>query len=398
MAARGSPTISDPDLTLSYPEWIRPYLPSFREQAKQEWNVYHPQTGLVAVSSISPSSSSSRAATPFPVIVIQSCNDNDAPSTRPDSPDSVYSVTEDFSYEDVPSIPVSSGSPLYTPCLILRSRGERGSLRGTDAVDDKSPVVLPTSPDTASPVSFYFPTTPTLSEGTYLQVPSTSDDSPTDIEGIDDAPRQTQSNYPTPPDLSGETVVLHRTTAFKAKDAQDSSRDIGIALTSDTSFGAGRGLVMRKTIDLGLSSDLWCHSGAGDMQEVRGDIPLDFHRWLAREDDSSQDSTIRFSDVLGHFRCSVEVLTNDSVYSDTSLVSNSSSDRIGTEDSADYRLHEIIDLYRRRDTDDDTSNLRGVLDGWVKAVTCKDGLRMGLGPNLPYGPPRSDYVSEHSAV
>ncbi|KAI1798081.1 hypothetical protein LXA43DRAFT_978633 [Ganoderma leucocontextum] len=389
-AAQGSPTISDPDSTLSYPEWIRPYLPTFREQAKQEWNVYRPQTGLVAVSSISPSSSSSRMATPFPVIVVQPCND--ALSSRPGSLDSVYSVSEFLSYEDAPSIAVSPRPPQYTPCLVLRSRGERVSSREVNAVEDRSSVVAPASPDMASPVSFYFPTMPTFCESAYLQVPSTSCDSPPEVEEADDEPQQAQTAS-----RSGATAVLQRTQAFKAKDSQDRSGDVGIALTSDRPLlpGAGRGLVIATTVGLRLSSDPHFGSGSvsNDTHGNQDGVSADPYRWDNNVDDSSRDSTIRFSDVLGDYRCSIS--SSDSAYSNISIVSNSSRT---SDDSLDSRLHEIIDLYRRRDTYDETSSLHRVLDGWVTAVTRKDGPRLDLGSTLPYGPPRNDYGSVHSPV
>ncbi len=391
-AVQCSPMVSDPDSTLSYPEWIRPYLPTFREQAKQEWNVYRPQTGLVAVSSISPSSSSSRAATPFPVIVVQPCND--APSSRPDSLDSMYSVTEDLSYDDDPSIPLSPRSPQYTSCLVLRSRGARESSRGMNAVEGGSSAVAPASPDIASPASFYFPTMPTYSGSAYLQIPSTTCDSPGEVEGSDDGTRQPQVAAPNVP---GQTAVLQRTQTFKAKSSQDSYVDVGLGLASDSSLGVGQALVTAKTVSLGLSGDpqLGSVSVSGDTRGVKDVVTLDLHRWLNNVDDSSRDdSTIRFSDVLDHFRCSVP--SSDSVHSNNSLGSISSSDGTSSENSSDFHLGEIIDLYRHRDTDDEPSGLHRALDGWVTATTRKDGPRVGLGPNLPYGPPRNDYAFKHA--
>ena len=391
----GSPTISGRDSTSSYPEWIRPYLSTFREQAKQEWNVYRPQTGLVAVSSISPSSSSSRAATPFPVIVVQSCND--APSSRPDSPDSMYSLTEDLSYEDGPSVPISPGPPQYGRCVVLRSRGERMSSREGNAAEDASLVVAPASSDIASSVRFYFPTVPTFGEGAYLQVPSTSCDSPGKVEEIDEEPRQTQISSRIPSNFCGRTSTLQRAPAFQAKNTQDQSGDGDTTLTCDMSSDTGRGLVITEAVGSGLSNDFQFNPVAvsSDRRKVRGDADLDLHSWLDHEDDSSQDSTIRFSDLLDRYGCSI--LSSDSIYSNASIP-NSTSYRTTTEDSSDSYFREIIDLYRRRDTEDEVISLHRALDGWVNSVTRKDGVRLGLGPNLPYGSPRQDYASRHSSV
>ncbi|KAM5531403.1 hypothetical protein V8D89_014927 [Ganoderma adspersum] len=393
-ATQGSPTISGRDSISSCPEWIRPYLSTFREQAKQEWNVYRPQTGLVAVSSISPSSSSSRAATPFPVIVVQSCND--APSSRPDSPDSMYSLTEDLSYEDGPSVPISPGPPQYSPCVVLRSRGQCMSSREGNAAEDGSLVVAPASSDIASPVRFYFPTVPTFGEGAYLQVPSTSCDSPGKVEGIDEELRQTQTSSRTPSNFCGGTSMLQRAPTLEAKSTQDPSGDGDMTLASDTSSDAGRRLVVAEAVGLGLSNDPQFSPASGDRRKVKGDANLDLRGWLHHGDDSSRDSTIRFSDLLDHYGCTV--LSSDSIYSNASFVSDSSSYRETTEDSSDSYFREIIDLYRRRDTEDEVTSLHRALDGWVNSVTRKDGLRPGLGPHLPSGPPRHGYASRHSSV
>ncbi|PIL27631.1 hypothetical protein GSI_10783 [Ganoderma sinense ZZ0214-1] len=397
-AAPGSPTISDRDSTPSCPEWIRPYLSAFREQSKQEWNVYRPQTGLVAVSSISPSSSSSRGATPFPVIVVQSCND--PPSSRPDSPGSMYSVTEDLSYEDGPSLSSSTGPPQYTPCVVLTSRGERVSSREGNATEDSSFVTGPAGSDMVSPVKFYFPTLPTFGESAYLQVPSASCDSSGRVEEIDEEPRQTQTSSRTQSNAAEEPVGLQRFPTFKAKNTQDLSGDVGSALTSDMPSGTGRGQVITAAVGLGLSSDpkFSSVSASNDSHKVpaKGDPNLEPHSWLNYGDDSIRDSTVRFSEVLGHYGCSI--LSSDSVYSDTSFVSMQSSQRTSSGGSSDSHFREIIDLYRRRDTDDEVSSLHQALDGWVNAVTRKEAVRLGLGSNLPYGPLRHDYASRHSTV
>ncbi|KAI0635296.1 hypothetical protein C8Q77DRAFT_1054987 [Trametes polyzona] len=111
------------DSSLSYPEWVRPHLPEIREQAKREWTLYTP-TAQIAI----------------PEIVIQSFDD-DVPI--PDSPASTYSTN-------------SAPSELDTP--------------------------PPMTPTLASPVSFYFPASPSFSPTDYLQVPPPSFNAPREEE------------------------------------------------------------------------------------------------------------------------------------------------------------------------------------------------------------------------
>ncbi|KAI0659276.1 hypothetical protein C8Q70DRAFT_933641 [Cubamyces menziesii] len=113
----------DFDSSLTYPEWVRPHLKEIREQAKREWTLYTPKAPLV-----------------IPEIVIQCPEDEPVP----DSPESVYSC--DSSTSSVPDTP-----PPMTPTL-------------------------------ASPVSFYFPASPTFSAGEYLQVPPPSFNAPREEE------------------------------------------------------------------------------------------------------------------------------------------------------------------------------------------------------------------------
>ncbi|KAI0336824.1 hypothetical protein GY45DRAFT_22661 [Cubamyces sp. BRFM 1775] len=112
-----------PDSSLTYPEWVRPHLKEIREQAKREWTLYTPKPALV-----------------IPEIVIQ-CPDDEP---VPDSPESVYSCDS-----------------------------------STSSVPDTPP---PTTPTLASPVSFYFPASPTFSAGEYLQVPPPSFNAPREEE------------------------------------------------------------------------------------------------------------------------------------------------------------------------------------------------------------------------
>ncbi|OJT02799.1 hypothetical protein TRAPUB_6655 [Trametes pubescens] len=94
------------------PEWIRPHLARIHEQSKREWTLYTPSASLVV-----------------PQIVI-SCDD-----IVPDTPSSTYS-------DD------STASELDTP--------------------------PPMTPTLSSPVSFFFPASPSFSVREYLQVPSPS--------------------------------------------------------------------------------------------------------------------------------------------------------------------------------------------------------------------------------
>ncbi|CDO73694.1 hypothetical protein BN946_scf185015.g22 [Trametes cinnabarina] len=108
----------DPDS--SYPDWVRPHLAEIREQAKRQWTLYVPKASL-----------------PIPEIVIQCCDDE----LVPDSPESMYSCDTASSISEVDTPP-------------------------------------PTTPTLASPVSFYFPASPTFSAGDYLQVPPPSFNAP----------------------------------------------------------------------------------------------------------------------------------------------------------------------------------------------------------------------------
>ncbi|KAI0372076.1 hypothetical protein BV20DRAFT_141943 [Pilatotrama ljubarskyi] len=118
----------DPDSSLTYPEWVRPHLPEIREQAKREWTTWTPKPALEV-----------------PQITIQCCDDE---SATPDSPESVYSTDSD------------SGS---------------SSASSSPSVLDTPP---PMTPTLASPVSFYFPASPTFSATDYLQVPPPSFNAP----------------------------------------------------------------------------------------------------------------------------------------------------------------------------------------------------------------------------
>ncbi|KAI0360551.1 hypothetical protein OH77DRAFT_696328 [Trametes cingulata] len=118
----------DSDSSLTYPEWLRPHLPEIREQAKREWTTWNPKPVLE-----------------IPEIVIQCCDDEPA---IPDSPESVYSTDSD------------SGS---------------SSTSSSPSVLDTPP---PMTPTLASPVSFYFPASPSFSAAEYLQVPPPSFNAP----------------------------------------------------------------------------------------------------------------------------------------------------------------------------------------------------------------------------
>ncbi|KAI9065655.1 hypothetical protein FKP32DRAFT_472665 [Trametes sanguinea] len=124
VARSANADVLDPDSDLSYPEWVRPHLPEIREQAKRQWTLYVPKETL-----------------PVPQIVIQSCDDESAP----ESPASIYSCDT-----------ASSVSEAETP--------------------------PPMTPTLASPVSFYFPDSPSFSAGDYLQVPPPSFNAPREEE------------------------------------------------------------------------------------------------------------------------------------------------------------------------------------------------------------------------
>ncbi|EIW55450.1 uncharacterized protein TRAVEDRAFT_21995 [Trametes versicolor FP-101664 SS1] len=94
------------------PEWIRPHLAQINEQSKREWTLYTPSAPIVV-----------------PQIVI-SCDE-----VVPDTPSSTYSDDSTVSELDTP--------PPMTPTL-------------------------------SSPVSFFFPASPSFSVRAYLQVPSPS--------------------------------------------------------------------------------------------------------------------------------------------------------------------------------------------------------------------------------
>lgn len=94
------------------PEWIRPHLAQINEQSKREWTLYTPSAPIVV-----------------PQIVI-SCDE-----VVPDTPSSTYSDDSTVSELDTP--------PPMTPTL-------------------------------SSPVSFFFPASPSFSVREYLQVPSPS--------------------------------------------------------------------------------------------------------------------------------------------------------------------------------------------------------------------------------
>ncbi|KAL7284099.1 hypothetical protein ACG7TL_001379 [Trametes sanguinea] len=119
-----SADVLDPDSDLSYPAWVRPHLPEIREQAKRQWTLYVPKETL-----------------PIPQIVIQCCDNEPIP----ESPGSIYSCDT-----------ASSVSEAETP--------------------------PPLTPTLASPVSFYFPSSPTFSSGDYLQVPPPSFNAPREEE------------------------------------------------------------------------------------------------------------------------------------------------------------------------------------------------------------------------
>ncbi|KAI0646426.1 hypothetical protein C8Q79DRAFT_926391 [Trametes meyenii] len=102
----------DPDSTLTYPEWVRPHMREIRGLATREWTIYNPVPALVV-----------------PEIVIQSCDDE----------------------------------------LILGSPADSVSTPPSEF--DTPP---PMTPTLSSPVSFYFPESPSSLGQDYLQVPSAS--------------------------------------------------------------------------------------------------------------------------------------------------------------------------------------------------------------------------------
>ncbi|KAI0827072.1 hypothetical protein BC628DRAFT_1418666 [Trametes gibbosa] len=112
------------DSSLSYPEWVRPHLAEFREHSKHEWTFYAPRAPVVV-----------------PKIVIESCEEDNEPAC--DTPGSIYSTDSTPSETDTP--------PPMTPTL-------------------------------ASPVSFYFPDSPSFSVKDRLQVPPPSFHAPREEE------------------------------------------------------------------------------------------------------------------------------------------------------------------------------------------------------------------------
>ncbi|KAI0703201.1 hypothetical protein C8Q76DRAFT_802038 [Earliella scabrosa] len=194
-----------PDSTLSYPEWVRPRLPAIREQAKKEWNIYVPATGLLATSS-APTTAPAMAI-PKIVVIPPRPEDDLLGLPAEESLASIYSEDSlDGAYEEVfhsfdedsESEYSASSIPMDTPSLDM-DRESQASSPSLDSPPLETPPLAAQLPlasmatlscsfstaHLATDASFYFPTLPSFSAMDYLKVPPPSFHAPRQQEEDD---------------------------------------------------------------------------------------------------------------------------------------------------------------------------------------------------------------------
>ncbi|RDX54647.1 hypothetical protein OH76DRAFT_1552658 [Lentinus brumalis] len=243
---------ADPETAMSFPEWVRPHLAEFREQAQKKWDVYIPGTGLVAAAS------SLQTAAAIPDIVVHSPTE---PQLHPAfSAGSVYSQDSwDDDHSRALYVPPSPGTS--TPELDASSVASSPDIDSPDLETPKHEYQLPLqleasrapavrNADMSSEASFYWPLLPSFLATAHLQVSPSTWNSP-----VREEVEATTSSWP-----SGQPFVLcsrasastttqsrRSTTVFGASSR---SATVGLGLKSGTSGSFSTSSSLREALDL----------------------------------------------------------------------------------------------------------------------------------------------------
>ncbi len=235
---------------MSFPEWVRPHLAEFREQAQKKWDVYIPGTGLVAAAS------SLQTAAAIPDIVVHSPTE---PQLHPAY--SVGSVYSQDSWDDDHSqalyVPPSPGTPDLDASSVTSSPDIDSPDLETPKHEYQLPLQLEASlspavskVDMSSEASFYWPLLPSFSATAHLQVSPATWNGPV-REEVEAATSSWSSGQPFVlcSRASASTTAQSRrsTTVFGASSR---SATVGLGLNSGTSGTFSTSRSLREALDL----------------------------------------------------------------------------------------------------------------------------------------------------
>ncbi len=256
---------------MSFPEWVRPHLTEFREQAQKKWNIYVPGTGLVVATS------SLQTAAAIPDIVVHSPTE---PQLHPAySAGSVYSQDSwDGDHSSTFDVPPSPGTPELEASSVTSSPDIDSPDLETPKHGFQFPLQLQASLSPAvgkafmsSEASFYWPLLPRFSATEHLRVSPSTWNGPV-REEVEATTSSWSSGQPfvlcVPASASTTTQSRRSTTVFGASSR---SATVGLGLKSGTSGTFSTSSSLRKALDLWAQALETCEPpafrGASDFRD-----------------------------------------------------------------------------------------------------------------------------------